>query len=154
MHRRKRALTCLITILMGSGVLIGCGGGGASIGKPADRAKATRVIEVRQTDGPKFEPELIVVKPSETVTLRVTNRGQRIHDFFLGSKDDQEEHQEEMSAATAPTDMPDRSNSLTIAPGATEELTWQFPKSGAVQFGCHQPGDFDKGMKGEVKVSE
>ena len=153
MHRRTRALTCLITALIGSGALVGCGGGEASIGKPAEPAKAARVIEVRQSDNSRFEPELVVVKPSEIVTLRITNTGKRIHEFFLGSKDDQEEHRQQMSAATTPTNMPDRPNAVTIEPGATEELTWQFPKGGRVPFGCHQPGEYDKGMRGEVQVS-
>jgi len=135
--------------------MIGCGGGGsASIGQPAAKASATRVIEVRQSDLPKFEPSLIVVKPAETVTLRITNTGTRIHEFFLGDKADQEDHAKAMSGATAPTNLPDRSNAVTIEPGATEEITWKFPQQGTIQYGCHEPGDFSKGMKGEVKVSE
>jgi len=136
--------------------LAGCGGGdSAGIGGPGEKAKATRVIEVRQSDKSSFEPKLIVVKPSETVTLRITNKGTRIHDFFLGGEKEQKDHNKEMeSVGGAPRNTADQPNSVTIEPGATEELTWTFPKSGTVKFGCHQPGDFDKGMKGEVKVSE
>jgi len=154
MHRRKRALTALTALTVAVPALVGCGGGSASIGQPAEKAKAKRVIEVRQSDASSFEPKLIVVKPSETVTLQITNTGKRVHEFFLGDDDDQKDHQKEMSGAAAPMNMPDRSNALSIEPGATEELTWTFPKRGTITFGCHQPGDYAKGMKGEVKVSE
>lgn len=152
MHRRTRAL--FLILAAASSVLAGCGGSEGGIGEPADKAKATRVIEVRQFDQPKFEPALIVVKPSEIVTLRITNTGKRIHEFYLGSKDDQEDHAREMGGAGQPTNMPDRSNAVTVEPGQTEELTWQFPKQGSVQVGCHQPGDYASGMRAEVKVSE
>ncbi len=151
MHRWTRVLTPLAAACL---ALAGCGGGGDDIGEAADKAKAARVVEVRLSDQPKFEPSLIPVKPSETVTLRITNTGKRIHEFHLGNQDDQKERQEDMQGmGSNPMNMPDTARSVTVDPGATEEITWTFPKKGAVQYGCHQPGDYDKGMKGEVKVS-
>ncbi len=151
MHSWTRVLTPVAAACL---ALAGCGGGGDDIGEAGDKAKATRVVEVRMSDQPKFEPALIPVKPSETVTIRVTNTGKRIHEFYLGNQDAQEERQSEMKdMGSAPMNMADKPNSVTVDPGATEEITWTFPKKGAVQYGCHQPGDYDKGMRGEVKVS-
>ncbi len=39
-----------------------------------------------------------------------------------------------------------------MQPGATKEITWTFPQKGAVDFGCHEPGHYGKGMKGKVTV--
>ncbi len=132
-----------------------CGSGGGGVGEPGEKAKASRTIEVQLKDNSTIEPALIPVKPSETVTLSIRNSGTRIHEFFLGDEeehDDREDLMKDMGAA--PMEMADRPNSVTVAPGATEEITWSFPKTGSVTYGCHQPGEYAKGMKGSAKVSE
>lgn len=45
-------------------------------------------------------------------------------------------------------------NMVTLAGGKTGEIVWQFTKAGKVDFGCLQPGHYDAGMKGAVKVSK
>jgi len=151
MNSSMRALTALAA---GGLMLLGCGGGSASIGGPGDKSKSPRVIEVRQFDDFRYDPNFIAVKPNETVTFRITNRGTRIHEFFLGREDDQDKRESQMAdMGSAPANMADKPNSVTIDPGATEELTWSFPNVGTIPFGCHQPGDYGKGMKGTVKVS-
>ena len=153
MHRSKRVLAVLVAGGLG---LLGCGGGGGTedIGQPGDKANAKRVLEVQMTDEPRFIPAFLNVTPSETVTIRVTNKGTRIHEFVLGNEDDQDERETLMKdMGSAPMNMADKPNAVTIDPGATEEITWAFPKDGTVLFGCHQPGDYGKGMKGEIQVS-
>ena len=44
-------------------------------------------------------------------------------------------------------------NMVTVAPGETGEIIWQFTKAGKVDFACLQPGHYDAGMKGLVNVS-
>ena len=44
--------------------------------------------------------------------------------------------------------------SVTLAPGKTGEIVWQFTKAGKVDFACLQPGHYDAGMKGAVNVSK
>ena len=44
-------------------------------------------------------------------------------------------------------------NRVTVAPGQTGEVLWQFTKSGKVYFACLQPGHYDAGMKGVVTVA-
>jgi len=44
-------------------------------------------------------------------------------------------------------------NMVTVAPGQTGEIVWQFTKTGKVDFACLQPGHYDAGMKGAVNVS-
>ena len=154
MHRSKRALTFLAAAGLGLG-LAGCGKDDPGIGKPGDRAESTRVIEVEAEDNPRFLPAFIPVKPKETVTFRIVNKGTRIHEFFLGDEDDQKAREELMAGmGSAPMAMPDRPNGVTVEPGATKEITWSFPRTGTIPYGCHEPGEFAKGMKGEIKVSQ
>jgi uncharacterized cupredoxin-like copper-binding protein len=46
----------------------------------------------------------------------------------------------------------DRANTVTVAAGETKELTWAFTEPGTVLIGCHQPGHYDAGMKGQITV--
>ena len=43
-------------------------------------------------------------------------------------------------------------NMVTVVPGKTGEIIWQFTKAGKIDFACLQPGHFDAGMKGLVTV--
>jgi len=139
--------------------LIGVAGCGASsdsadVGKVGDKAKATRVIEIRMLDTLRFEPASVAVKPNETVTLRVTNTATLIHEFLLGNAKTQDDHDSQMKSMGAePMKMRDTPNNLNIDPGTTEEITWTFPAKGKVEFGCHQPGHYAKGMEGVVNIA-
>ena len=42
---------------------------------------------------------------------------------------------------------------VTVAPGKSGEIVWQFTKSGKIDFACLQPGHYDAGMKGAVNVA-
>lgn len=44
-------------------------------------------------------------------------------------------------------------NMVTVAPGKTGEIIWQFTNEGKVDFACLQPSHYDAGMKGLVNVS-
>jgi len=44
-------------------------------------------------------------------------------------------------------------NMVTVAPGKTGEIVWQFTKAGKIDFACLQPGHYDAGMKGAVNVA-
>ena len=77
--------------------------------------------------------------------------GQVKHEMVLGTDKALKEHYEvmkknpEMEHADA--------NMVTVAPGKTGEIIWQFTKAGKVEFACLQPGHYDAGMKGLVKVA-
>jgi len=43
-------------------------------------------------------------------------------------------------------------NQLSVDPGKTGEMIWQFTKAGAFDFACLQPGHFEAGMRGKVAV--
>lgn len=135
-------------------VLAGCGGSSSpGVGKAADKAKASRTIEIRQLDTHRFDPAAVQVKAGETVTLRIRNTGTQIHEFTLGDPKTQTKREKDMKAmGPNPMKMDDATNDVTIDPGASKEITWTFPKKGTVDFGCHEPGHYLDGMRGTVTV--
>lgn len=124
-----------------------------TFGHAADAADADRTIEIEALDTLKFEPEATTVKVGETVTFKVHNAGQLRHEFVLGTEDDQADHEQEMQEMMeSGMAMHDDPNGFGVDPGETKELTWTFTEAGTVVFGCHEPGHYAAGMKGELTV--
>ena len=101
-----------------------------------------------------FEPTEVEVEVDETVTFRVVNVGNLPHDFTLGDAETQDEHEAEM--ADMPMGDPDGhdANAVTIPAGETAEMTWTFTEAGTILMGCHIPGHYDAGMRGEIHITE
>jgi uncharacterized cupredoxin-like copper-binding protein len=124
---------------------------GGSIGVAGDAAKATRTIKVDMTDAMRFTPSTLNVRQGETVHFLVKNSGVLKHEFVLGTEKELKEHYEVMKKF--PEMEHADPNMVTVAPGQTGEVVWQFTKSGKVDFACLQPGHYDAGMKGAVTVA-
>ena len=150
-------------------VLTGCGDDGNSesssdhhsetefsFGAPGNPAQAARTVDVKMLDALRFDPTAIDVKKGETVTFKVTNTGAQIHEFIIGDKEFQDEHEKEMQEMSggAPMRMPDEPYGISVDPGQTEEITWTFPdKAETIFFACHEPGHTAAGMQGDFKVA-
>ena len=122
-----------------------------AFGEPADPADADRTIEIRASDDLTFNPSDVSVTPGEIITFRVINEGEIPHDFTLGDEATQNEHEEVMAEMDGMT-MPDEPNAIQVAAGEARELTWRFMEDGVVLIGCHQPGHYSAGMRGQVTV--
>lgn len=122
-----------------------------AIGVPGKAAKVNRTVEVDMTDAMRFNPSSVPVKQGETIRFVVKNSGKLKHEFVLGTEKELKEHYEVMKKF--PEMEHDDPNMVTVAPGATGEVIWRFTKSGTVDFACLQPGHYDAGMKGSVKVA-
>ena len=135
-------------------VLGACGGDdGEEVGTAGDAATAARTVEVRALDTRKYEPTEIRVQPGETVTIRVTNTATSLHEFYLGSEKQHDDHEKEMAAmGDAEMKMADAADRIFMEAGETKQVTWTFPESGSVIYGCHMPGHFAQGMRGTVTV--
>jgi uncharacterized cupredoxin-like copper-binding protein len=113
-------------------------------------AKVTRTVSIDMTDSMRFSAAKIKAKQGETIRFVVKNLGKVKHEMVLGTAKELKEHYEvmkknpEMEHADA--------NMVTVAPGETGEIIWQFTKAGKVDFACLQPGHYDAGMKGLVSV--
>ena len=122
-----------------------------AIGKPGIASKVTRTVKVDMSDAMRFTPSNIAAKQGETIRFVVRNSGKLVHEMVLGSEKELKEHYElmkknpEMEHADA--------NSVDVQPGKTGEIVWQFTKPGTVNFACLQPGHYDAGMKGLVRVA-
>ncbi len=124
---------------------------GAGIGVPGKVGKSTRTVEVDMTDAMRFNPSSVAVKQGETVRFVVRNSGQLKHEFVLGTEKELKEHYEVMKKF--PEMEHADPNMVTVAPGKTGEVIWQFTRSGTVDFAWLQPGHYGAGMKGAVKVA-
>lgn len=129
----------------------GHGHGDDAIGKPGIAAKATRTVNVDMTDAMRFNPSSIAVKQGETIRLVVKNSGQIKHELVLGTEKELKEHYEVMKKNPEMEHADE--NMVTVQPGKTGEVIWQFTKAGKVNFACLQPGHYDAGMKGMVTVA-
>jgi uncharacterized cupredoxin-like copper-binding protein/Cu/Ag efflux protein CusF len=121
-----------------------------AIGKPGKAAKVQRSITVDMLDSMRFVPESITVKQGETVKFTVKNAGKVKHEMVLGTEKELLAHYEVMKKH--PEMEHDDPNQITLAPGKTGTIIWQFTQAGTVHFACLQPGHYDAGMKGAVSV--
>ena len=102
------------------------------------------------SDKMRYTPARINVKQGETIKFMVKNTGKIKHEIVIGSMAELKEHAELMRK------FPDMEhaepNQLTLDPGKSGALVWQFTKAGTVDFACLQPGHFEAGMVGKVAV--
>jgi uncharacterized cupredoxin-like copper-binding protein/Cu/Ag efflux protein CusF len=122
-----------------------------AIGVPGEKGKVSRTIQVDMNDRMRFVPAGVTVKQGETIRFVVKNSGQLKHEFVLGTDKYLKEHYEEMKKF--PEMEHDDPNMVSLAPGKTGDVIWRFTKAGRVDFACLQPGHYEAGMKGAVKVA-
>ncbi|WP_193371111.1 cupredoxin domain-containing protein [Pelagibius marinus] len=139
-----------------------------SFGQPAKPTEADRTVEIDMNDS-HFEPKRISVHPGETVRFVVTNAGELLHEFNIGTAAMHAAHQEEMMAmmdrgAMTATGINysemgsghgagmghDDPNSVLLEPGETGELVWKFSGPMDLEFACNVPGHYEADMHGEV----
>jgi uncharacterized cupredoxin-like copper-binding protein len=147
-------LTAMFLVLFSS--LAGASGehpgghGNSSIGKPGKAVNVTRTVTISMYDSMRYKPAHISVKQGETIRFRVLNSGKIKHELVLGNEKDLMEHYEIMKKN--PEMEHDDENMITLQPGASGEIIWQFTKAGKVDFACLLPGHYEAGMKGIVSV--
>ena len=126
-------------------------GHAAALGKPGDPLKVTRSVEVEMNDTMRFRPDSIQVKRGETIRFVVRNSGKVKHEMVLGTIKELKEH------AALMRKFPEMEhadpNQVSVDPGMTGELVWQFTRDGTFDFACLVPGHFEAGMVGKVRVS-
>jgi uncharacterized cupredoxin-like copper-binding protein len=126
------------------------GGHAQGAGKPGDPKKVSRAIKVVMSDDMKFTPAKIDVRRGETIRFVIRNAGQIKHEMVIGSMAELKQHAEMMRKMPGMEHAD--ANMVTLDPGKTGELIWQFAKAGTFEFACLQPGHFEAGMTGKVLV--
>ena len=147
----ERAPMFLAIALAASGAIAqGHEHGDAAYGKPGDPAKASRTVAIDMSDSMRFTPALITARKGETIRFVLKNSGKVKHEMVLGSSKELKEHAAlmrkfpEMERADP--------NRLSVDPGKTGALIWQFTRAGTFDFACLQPGHFEAGMRGKIAV--
>ncbi len=125
--------------------------GEGAIGQPGVATNVSRTVVVNMTDAMRFEPAQVSARQGETIRFVVNNSGQVKHEFVLGTDAELKEHYQAM--LKFPDMKHSDPNMVTVAPGQTGEVIWQFTKAGNVDFACLQPGHYDAGMKGIVAIA-
>ena len=147
-------LTLALTLALPLARAAGSHAGGhdeSAIGEPGKAAKVSRTVRINMTDAMRFSPSRINARQGETIRFVVKNSGQVKHELVLGTDKELHEHAELMKKN--PEMEHDDPNMVSVAPGQSGEVIWRFTRSGKVDFACLQPGHFDAGMKGLVKVA-
>ncbi|VVE07706.1 copper-binding protein [Pandoraea terrae] len=120
------------------------------IGEPGDAARVTRTIDVDMHDAMRFTPATITVKRGETIRFNVKNSGRVRHEMMLGTVSALREHAEMMRKM--PQMEHAEPNAVTVDPGKRGEFVWHFTQAGEVPFACLEPGHFEAGMVGTIRV--
>lgn len=118
-------------------------------GHPGKAGAVTRTIKIEARDG-VFAPDALTVKLGETIRFEIRNTGQLDHEFMIGDKREQTEHDQEMTAM--PGMVMQDPNGVSVPPGQTATLIWTFSKKGNFEYGCHVPGHYVAGMFGRLNV--
>lgn len=148
------------------------GHGTIDFGQPGTAAEVDRTIEVVLGDN-FFEPQQISVQEGETIRFVLSNEGELLHEFNIGTAAMHAAHQEEMmtmmehgmiTATGINGEMMgmdhggtgmmvhDDPNSVLIAPGETETIIWTFAGATDLEFACNVPGHYQAGMFGRVQL--
>ncbi len=118
----------------------------STVGKSGKGLTVAKTYNVSLLDTMRFEfdkqPDL---KDGDVVKFVVTNKGKIPHEFSIGSSAEQDAHREMMKSM--PGMHHESDNAISVAPGATAPLIWQFSGKGAVVFACNVAGHFEAGMK-------
>jgi uncharacterized cupredoxin-like copper-binding protein len=123
----------------------------AALGKPGDPKKVARTIKVSMSDEMRFQPSSITVKRNETIRFVVANNGKTKHEMVLGTMAELKKHAALMQKF--PSMEHEDPNAVTVEPGKTGTLIWQFTRAGKFDFACLVPGHFEAGMIGRIEVS-
>lgn len=125
-------------------------GHASALGKPGDETKVSRPIEVAMGDEMRFSPARVEVKRGETIRFVVKNNGKMTHEMVLGTSAELKQHAALMRKF--PQMRHSDPNAVSVEPGKTGELIWQFTRAGSFGFACLVPGHFEAGMRGAIVV--
>jgi len=117
----------------------------------AGNAKGARTIKIRMLDTMRFVPDQIAVKQGETIRFVITNEGQMLHEFVIGTQKVLGEH------AALMVKFPNMEHSepymAHVGIGKTKDLLWTFNRPGTFDFACLIAGHYQAGMKGQITVA-
>jgi uncharacterized cupredoxin-like copper-binding protein len=124
-----------------------------TFGQPGDAKKVSRTVRIKALDIMRYDKRKLSVRVGETVRFIVTNVGNIRHEFVIGDVAEQQEHAKEMQSMSGMA-MHDEANGISLAPGETKSIVWQFAGPGTVELACHESGHYEAGMISRITVEK
>jgi len=122
------------------------------VGAPASPNKASQVFKVTLLDSMRFEFDRKVdIHSGDIVTFEITNKGKIVHEFSIGSTEEQKAHGKMMRAMQNMKHQD--GNTVSLEPGATKTLTWAFSGEEMAVIACNIPGHFEAGMFHNIELT-
>ncbi len=128
--------------------------GPSPIGKSVKASASGKTIQVIASDDMRFYfSQKPVLHDGDIISFEITNVGKVAHEFSIGDENEQKAHQEMMRKM--PGMVHEDGNTITVKPGETKTLTWQFKLNHEpnVVFACNIPGHFEAGMYMKTKIT-
>jgi uncharacterized cupredoxin-like copper-binding protein len=119
-------------------------------GIAGDAKDVRRTIDCRMLDSMRFTPERIDAKLNETIRFTVSNAGKVMHEFVIGTRQENAAHYELMKKH--PNMEHDEPYMAHVAPGKRGEIIWKFNRPGEFEFACLIAGHYEAGMVGKIVV--
>lgn len=122
-----------------------------TVGEPAPAAQATQVIHVTASDDMRFKfSKPLTLSSGDVIRFVVQNTGKVPHEFSIGDEKEQKAHQ--IMMRKMPDMVHNDANTVTIQPGETKEITWEFKGDKEVVFACNIPGHYEAGMYKKASI--
>lgn len=112
--------------------------------------RVTRTVEFGMGDDMRFTPAALTVNRGETLRLVAHNHGKQMHEFVIGTTDENRVHAEMMKKH--PGMEHDEPWMTHVEPGQRGEIVWTFNRAGRFEFACLIAGHYDAGMHGTIEV--
>jgi uncharacterized cupredoxin-like copper-binding protein len=100
-----------------------------------------RVVWLNMDDTLKFMPDSVAVAKGETIRFVLTNSGEAVHEFQIGSAD---------KVAVDEVDGVIVVEKDELDAGSTHAVDYTFDGDGPYAYACHEPGHYENGMKGVI----
>jgi uncharacterized cupredoxin-like copper-binding protein len=119
-------------------------------GIAGDARSVKRSIQVRMLDSMRFVPDRMVLRLNDTVRFTVSNTGTQMHEFVIGTKQENEAHAALMMKF--PDMEHDEPYMAHVPPGKRGTIVWTFNRPGEFEFACLIAGHYQAGMVGVISV--
>jgi uncharacterized cupredoxin-like copper-binding protein len=109
-------------------------------------ADGVNVVTIR-IEHSRFEPSSVEVSKGTTVRFIVRNSDPIDHEFIIGNERVQEVHENGTESHHGA-----KPGEITVPSLAQRSTTYSFEDTGRLIFGCHLPGHYAYGMRGEIMI--
>jgi uncharacterized cupredoxin-like copper-binding protein len=95
----------------------------------------------------RYQPDHFEFPEGSTVRFVVINKDPIDHEFLIGDERVQQIHEEGTEAHHGA-----KPGEISIPGGGTRSTSYTFDQPGTLLIGCHLPGHYDYGMRGDIEV--